>query len=187
MDFKERLIEHYGFTERDWNETVSRYHPETLPARSLFLEKGAIATRLAYLRSGMMRSFIYDDKANDITTRFFRQGSVVISMKSFNEQVPSREYIIAIEDCEIDVITFDQMQELISVVPAWRQIGKDVDEAMYNSLMNRSIQLQTLTASERYELFMKKNPDILQRVALKHIASYLGLDIATLSRIRKSI
>ncbi|MBE0666613.1 MAG: Crp/Fnr family transcriptional regulator, partial [Bacteroidales bacterium] len=35
--------------------------------------------------------------------------------------------------------------------------------------------------------FMKKHPDILQRVALKHIASYLGIDIATLSRIRKSI
>jgi len=111
----------------------------------------------------------------------------VISMKSFNDQVPSREYIIAIEDCEMDVITFDRMQELIREVPAWRQIGKDVDEAMYNSLMNRSIQLQTLTASERYELFIKKHPYILQKVALKHIASYLGIDIATLSRIRKSI
>lgn len=39
----------------------------------------------------------------------------------------------------MDVITFDRMQELIRVVPAWRQIGKDVDEAMYNSLMNRSV------------------------------------------------
>ena len=132
-------------------------------------------------------SFIYDDNANDITTHFFRQGTVVISMKSFNDQVPSREYIITMEDCEIDVITYDRMKELMEVVPAWRQIAKDVDEFKYNALMNRSIQLQTLTASERYQLFIKKEPDILQRVALKHIASYLGIDIATLSRIRKSI
>jgi len=187
MDFKDRLTEHYGFTDRDWSETVSRYWPETLQARSLFLEKGKVSTRLAYLRSGMMRSFFYDDRGNEITTHFFKKGSVVISMKSFNDQVPAREYIIAIEDCEMDVITYDRMQELIREVPAWRQIGKDVDEAMYNSLMNRSIQLQTLTASERYELFIKKHPDILQKVALKHIASYLGIDIATLSRIRKSI
>ena len=55
MDFKNRLIEHYGFTDRDWDETVSRYLPETLPARSLFLEQGKTATRIAYLRSGMMR------------------------------------------------------------------------------------------------------------------------------------
>jgi hypothetical protein len=51
--------------------------------------------------------------------------------------------------------------------------------------MNRTIQLQTLSASERYQLFVRKNPDILQRVALRHIASYLGIDIATLSRIRR--
>ena len=187
MDFRDKLVQHYGFTESDLDETAARFLPETIPARTLFLENGQVSKRLAYLRSGLMRSFIYDDQANDITTHFFKQGSVVISMKSFNDQVPSREYIIAMEDCEIDVITYDRMQELMEVVPAWRKIAKDVDEAKYNSLMNRSIQLQTLTASERYQLFMKKHPDILQRVALKHIASYLGIDIATLSRIRKTI
>jgi len=187
MDFKERLIEHYDFTESDWDETLSRFEPGILPAKSLFLEKGKVATRLAYLRKGMMRSFFYDDHANDITTHFFRQGTVVISMKSFNDQVPSRENIIAMEDCDIDVITHSRMLELMELVPAWRQIAKDVDEFKYNALMNRSIQLQTLTASERYQLFVKKYPDILQKVALKHIASYLGIDIATLSRIRKSV
>ena len=187
MDFKDRLIEYYGFTEKDWNETVTRFRPEVLPAKSLFLEKGKIAGKLAYLRSGMMRSFFYDDHANDITTHFFKKGSVVISMKSFNDQVPSRENIIALEDCEIDVITYERMQDLMKSVPAWQQIAKDVDEFKFNTLMNRSIQLQTLTASERYQLFIKKHPDILQRVALRHIASYLGIDIATLSRIRRSI
>ncbi|NLE34162.1 MAG: hypothetical protein GX622_03590 [Bacteroidales bacterium] len=49
MDFKDKLVQHYGFTERDWDETVSRFRPETLPARSLFLEKGKVATHLAFL------------------------------------------------------------------------------------------------------------------------------------------
>ena len=94
---------------------------------------------------------------------------------------------MAMEECELDIITYKKMQELMERVPAWTQIGKNVDESKYNQLMNRSIQLQTLTASERYELFIQKHPEILQRVALRHIASYLGIDIATLSRIRKSI
>lgn len=187
MDLKDTLIDYYGFSENDWKETLSRFRSEIFPGRTLFLEKGKVATRLAYLRSGLMRSFIYDDQANDITTHFFKQGSVVISMKSFNDQVPSRENIISIETCQIDVITYERMQQLMRVVPAWQKIAKDVDEFKFNDLMNRSIQLQTLTASERYELFIKKHPDILQRVALRHIASYLGIDIATLSRIRKSI
>ncbi|MEA3478993.1 MAG: Crp/Fnr family transcriptional regulator [Bacteroidota bacterium] len=187
MDFKDRLIKHYGFTESDWAETVSRFEPVSLKAKSLFLEKGKIANRLGYLRTGLMRSFFYDDHANDITTHFFKAGTVVISMKSFNDQVPSRENIIAIEDCELDIITYKRMMELIEVVPAWRQIVKDVDEFKYNEIMNRSIQLQTLSASERYQLFISKHPEIIQRVALRHIASYLGIDIATLSRIRRSV
>ncbi|MFO7670286.1 MAG: Crp/Fnr family transcriptional regulator [Bacteroidales bacterium] len=187
MDFRDRLIEHYGFTERDWVETASRFETISLPAKSLFLESGMVATRLGYLRRGLMRSFFYDDQANDITTHFFKAGSVVISMKSFNDQVPAKENIIAIEDCELDVISYSKMKELTEMVPAWRQISKDVDEFKYNQLMNRSIQLQTLTASERYQLFIRKQPEILRRVALRHIASYLGIDIATLSRIRRSV
>lgn len=187
MDFKDRLIGYYKFTEKDWELTKSKFLFGSFPAKTLFLEKGKVATRIAYLRSGIMRSFFYDDQANDITTHFFTQGTVVISMKSFNDQVPSRENIIALEDCELDVITYDSMQELLMEVPAWRQVVKEVDEAKYTKLMNRSIQFQTLTATERYQLFCKKYPDIIQGVALKHIASYLGIDIATLSRIRKSV
>jgi CRP-like cAMP-binding protein len=187
MDFRDRLYKYYNFKEFDWAETVSRFEPLKIKAKDLFLETGKVATRLGYLRKGLMRSFIYDDRANDITTHFFKEGTVVISMKSFNDQVPSRENIVALEDCELDVISHQQMMELMERVPAWRQIAKDVDEFKYNQLMNRSIQLQTLTAAERYQLFITKHPEILQRVALRHIASYLGIDIATLSRIRKSI
>lgn len=187
MDLKEKLLKSYGFSESDWAETEHRFEPLSIPAKTLFLEAGKVATRLGYLRSGLMRSFIYDDQANDITTHFFKEGRVVISIKSFNDQLASRESIIALEDCQLVVISFKNMLELMEKVPAWKQIGREVDQAKYTSLMKRSIQLQTLTASERYRLFMQKEPDILQRVALRHIASYLGIDIATLSRIRKSI
>lgn len=187
MDFRDRLNRHYNFTNSDWTETLSRFEPQTFRAKSLFLESGRIATSLGYLRKGLMRSFFYDDQANDITTHFFKEGTVVISMKSFNDQVPSRENIIAMEDCELDVISYERMMDLMEQVPAWRQIAKDVDEFKYNQLMNRTIQLQTLSAKERYQLFIAKHPEILQRVALRHIATYLGIDIATLSRIRKSI
>ena len=62
------------------------------------------------------------------------------------------------------------MMKLYERVPAWRQISKDVDEMKFNDLMNRSIQLQTLSAKERYDLFCQNYPAIIQKVALKHIA-----------------
>jgi CRP-like cAMP-binding protein len=187
MDLVESLITQYHLSEEDLEQTMRRFEPEMLPARSCFLEQGKVADRIGFLKTGLLRSFIYDDQANDITTHFFVPGTVVISMESFNNQVPSNEYIVTLEDSELLVISFSRMQELYRLVPVWRQIAKDVDEMKYNDLMNRSIQLQTMSATERYLLFCENNRVILQKVALKHIASYLGIDIATLSRIRRSV
>ena len=187
MDFKERIYEQYKLSDSDWEKSIRCFTPEIIPAKSYFLKQGKISDKLGFLKSGLMRSFLYDDNANDITTHFFQPGNVVISMDSFNNQVPANENIIAVEDSELWLITYDSMQELYQSVPIWRQMAKDVGEIKYNNLMNRSIRLQTLSASERYQMFFQNNPEIIRKVALRHIASYLGIDIATLSRIRKKI
>ena len=110
---------------------------------------------------------------------------MVISFESFNNQVPSKENITALVDSEISTITYEKQKELYRLVPAWQNICKDLADFKSREMISRSVQFQTLSASERYDLFCKENPEIVQKVALKHIASYLGIDIATLSRIRK--
>jgi CRP/FNR family transcriptional regulator, anaerobic regulatory protein len=187
MDLKERLQKYYPFTEQDLTTTLSYFVPDKISAKSYFLKKGNVSDKIAFIRSGLLRSFIYNDNADDITTHFFQTGKVVISMESFNNQVPSKEFIIAVEDSDLLVITWQKMQELRQKVPVWYQIIKDVDEYKFKEQMNRSIRFQTLSATERYQLLLQKKPDIIQKVALRHIASYLGIDIATLSRIRKKL
>lgn len=187
MEFRESLIKYFNFSESDLEETISRFRSETMPPKTTFLERGKVADRIAVIQSGLMRSFFYNDNADDITTHFFREGNVVISMKSFNLQVPSEEYIVTMEECDLLVATYDDMNELAERIPAWKKIISTVDQQKFNQQMKRAIQLQTLTAAERYQLFMEKHPDILRRVALKHVASYLGIDIATLSRIRRNL
>lgn len=187
MDLKERLKKFYHFTDEDLETTSGYFIPEMVPAKSYFLKKGQISERIGFIRKGLLRSFIYNDNADDITTHFFMAGTVAISMESFNNQVPSKEFIIALEDSELLVITYDQVQELCRKIPTWRQIIKDVDEQKFHQQMNRSIRFQTLSASERYLQLMEKRPELIQKVPLKHIASYLGIDIATLSRIRKKL
>lgn len=187
MDLTARLKKLYKMTDEDLETSFNYFLPETLAAKSYFLKEGKVSDRLAYVRSGLLRSFIFNDNADEITTHFFVPGSVVISMDSFNKQVPAPENIIAIEDCELLVITFKGMQELQDKIPAWKQIAKDTDEYKFNQQMNRSIRFQTLSAKERYLQLMEEYPEIIQLVPLKHIASYIGVDIATLSRLRKKL
>jgi len=187
MDLERRLKEFYGMTNEELATSFTYFVPEKLKAKNYFLKKGKVSDKIAYVKSGLLRSFIYNDNADDITTHFFMAGSVAISIYSFNNQVPSRESIIAIEDADLLVITYEKMQELQMKIPTWKQIAKDTDEFKFNQQMNRSIRFQTLSASERYLQLLEKHPELVQKVALKHIASYIGVDIATLSRIRKKI
>ncbi len=187
MELKDRLIQFYHLTKEEVETSMNFFIPEKLPAKSYFLKEGKISKKLAYVKSGLLRSFIFNDNADDITTHFFSEGTVVISIYSFNHQVASRESIVAVEDCELLTVTYENMQELSANVPAWKKIANDTDQYKFNQEMNRSIRFQTLTAKERYLQLMEKRPEIIQRVALKHIASYIGVDIATLSRLRKKL
>lgn len=187
MNLKDGLSKYYKLTKAEVDKSLSLFVPETLRTKEYFLKQGKISDKIGFLESGIIRSFFYDENGNDITTHFFQPGQVVISMKSFNSQIPTKENIITLEECKLLVITYSKMMELYEEIPVWREIAKTVDEIKYNDLNNRSIQLQTLSALERYQLFCEKNPLIIKTVPLRYIASFLGIDIATLSRIRKKI
>lgn len=187
MDLKERVISLYKLTEAEWDESIKCFITDTIKARSYFVKEGKVSDRIGYIKSGLFRSFIFTDDGDEVTTHFFQPGTVVISMDSFNRQVPAKENIVALEDSELLVLTYKKVNELYQKVPVWQQITKDVDEFKFQDQLNRSISFQTLSATERYQLFCQNYPEIIKKVALRHIASYLGIDIATLSRIRRKI
>ncbi|HSH20255.1 MAG TPA: Crp/Fnr family transcriptional regulator, partial [Draconibacterium sp.] len=143
MDFVKRIKTFYNLSESDVNISANSFKPVSIPAKTYFLKEGKIADQVGFIKSGLFRSFFYDDNANDITTHFFQPGTVLISMKSFNNQKPAKENIISLGDSEIFVTSYQTMQKLFQQVPVWRQITKDVDEMKFNELMNRSIQLHT--------------------------------------------
>lgn len=184
MGFKEKLISQYPLTESDWQTARQFFTIETIKMNGYFLAEGNIPEKMGIVRSGLLRSFINDAAGNEVTTRFFEPGSVVISPVSFNNRIPADENIVALDDTEIVTVTYSALQELYRVIPCWSHICRDLADAQNEELVKRTLQLQTLKASERYNLFCRKHPEVLKKVALRHIASYLGIDIATLSRIR---
>ena len=64
-------------------------------------------------------------------------------------------------------------------------IGRVMTEEYCKILEDRVISLQTQSAEDRYKNLLISQPDTLQRISLGHIASYLGINQETLSRIRK--
>jgi CRP-like cAMP-binding protein len=112
MEINENMIQHYGLSESDWNLTMRSFVPENVIARGSFLKQGSISDKIGFIKTGLLRAFFYDDYANEVTTNFFQSGSLVISVDSFNNQIPSKENIVAIEDSELFVINYRQLREL---------------------------------------------------------------------------
>jgi len=156
-----------------------------MDAGEFFLKQGKVSDAIAYISKGLLRAWFYNDRGEEVTSQFFPEGSLVMSLESFNSQIPSKENITAITACELMIISYQRQKELYDLVPAWNQICRDLADLNSRQMMERAERFQTMSASGRYQLFCKEYPQVLLHARLGDIASYLGVDIATLSRIRR--
>lgn len=149
------------------------------------LNEGRINDEYFFLERGFMRAFAHDTNGDEVTTNFYSSGQVVFEVFSFFNRVPSKENIIATEECAGWMISYEQLNYLFHNLPQFREFGRAVLVKGFSALKNRMLSHITETAEQRYDTLIKTNPEIFQHAALKHIASYLGITDTSLSRIRK--
>lgn len=166
-------------------EIATAFNYKEISKGEYLLKEGKINDDYFFMEKGFMRAFAHDTNGDDVTTNFYSSGQVVFEVFSFFNRVPSRENIIATEDCVGWVISYEQLNHLFHSMPQFREFGRSVLVKGFSSLKNRMLSHITETAEQRYETLLKTNPEIFQHAALKHIASYLGITDTSLSRIRK--
>jgi hypothetical protein len=113
-----------------------------------------------------------------------REGDFVISIVSFLTQAPATEYLELLEASVIHSIGYEQLQALYRDFSEFNLFGRVLTERYYVRSEQRAHQLRVLPAAERYAQLLAEFPGVLQRVALRHIASHLGVAAETLSRLR---
>jgi CRP-like cAMP-binding protein len=159
----------------------------TIKKNDFFLEEGQICSYIGFVNQGALIYFKSMDNGNEITTDFAFDGDWVTINQSRLSNTPSLIGIKAIENSELLVIRQQDLSDLYIRIPKIERLGRVLMEQAYLRLVQQSVDLQVLTATERYENLLKKFPEIFQRVQLYHIANYLGIAPKSLSRIRKEI
>ncbi len=153
---------------------------------SFYLKEGQTSSGLFIIEKGLVRMF-YRKFDKEINSLFALENDVITSSRTFFMGLPSKENIQFLEDSIIHSISRKDFYELCQLYPEINTLERLATEAYSIALEDRIFSLQTLTATERYEELVRHNPQILQRVALGHIASYLGVTLETVSRIRKNL
>lgn len=152
-----------------------------------YLRKGENPHSYLILEKGLMRSFVFDYDGNEITTHFFTEQEVVIEVLSLFKHTPSEESIQALTECVCWEIDFEAFQKLFHTIPGLSEWGRAWFSEELSRFKQRSVQMITHRASERYMKLLKEKPQIIRQAPLKQIATYLGITDTSLSRIRKEL
>ncbi len=143
---------------------------------------GQTCKTIYFLKTGVARIFYYKDGI-DITESFAFDGEIIARVESLFTGNPSQKAIQILEDTEIVAINATHLFDLYDKFPQIERLFRLIFEAGYVETVRRIESIQFHTAEERYQALMNK-PNLLQKIPLKHIASYLGITQVSLSRIR---
>lgn len=120
----------------------------------------------------------------EITTSFSWEGGIVFSMDELYYNKPSEEFVETLEDVVVYKISLADLTRLFQTNIELANWGRIIHQNEYRRLHRSHKERLTLPAKERYEEFKQQFPQICQRVKLRYIASYLGITLPTLSRLR---
>lgn len=156
-----------------------------VPKKTKLLNSGEKSNAIYFLISGTARIYYLDKQGKESNTWFLFENELLISVYSFYTGNPSFENIEALDDCKLISVKRDRLDYLYNKFLEFNFLGRKLTEHYYMRNEIQANELRMLSAKERYERLLERNPSLFQRVSLSHIASYLGISRETLSRIRK--
>lgn len=135
---------------------------------------------------GVVRGFIKDG-TSEITTWIAKENEIVGTIRNLWGEGESDEYLQTLEDVDLIAIPHVLSEYLYENFPEANIVGRKMMELYYRSAEERAYLCRISSAEKRYKRFLVSFPDLIQRVSLKHIASFLAIRLETLSRIRTKL
>jgi CRP/FNR family transcriptional regulator, anaerobic regulatory protein len=158
---------------------------KTLAKKEFLLKAGRICENVYFVKKGLVRCF-YTKDGIDVCSWFMKEGDVVFAVKSFYEQTPSYEAIQALEDCILYYISHKELQNIYKNYIEFNVQRGELTEKYYKLSEERSFSMRMHKSHERYSYLLSNHLELVRRVPLKYIASYIGVSIATMNRLRAS-
>ena len=186
LDTFKHFIENYTtLPDNDWKQISVCFEKRIVKKDEILLREGKICRYLYFLESGFLHYFVNKD-GNHITKFFTIAPYCFTSQVSFTAQKPATENIQAIEESIIWQIPLKQANDLLEL-KSWNTFIRKLIQEVQRFTEEILLEIQTETAENRYKKMLETDPQLLQRVPLKYLASYFGIAPQSLSRIRRKI
>jgi len=176
----------HDISEADYLQLTRRFGTRAFRKGDYITVPGQIQRELYFVRSGVQMSFFAADHKDHVIAFTYPPNLCAIP-ESFMFQAPSRYYLTSLTDSQLDYLTFDELQRLFDRFPSIERLFRRMTEAVLAGIINRHLDLHSLTIEERYKAFCRRNPQLLQLIPHKYIASYLSIDPTNFSKLYNTV
>jgi CRP/FNR family transcriptional regulator, anaerobic regulatory protein len=174
----------YKISKEQCAELAIFFKEIKLKRGAYFIEEGQVASYFGLITEGVMQNCITQTDGTPRVQYFLKERSIVSNSGSFDLQVPSKLSVQAITDCRLLVMDYATFQKMNERVSWFQRLMNPLSSIVLQNYLKEYADLLRMPQKERYKEFLIRNPDIIHRIPLKMIASYLGMSSQSLSRIR---
>jgi len=173
-------------TQNDIDLIKKHFVSEEIPAQTNLLKAGKVERYIYFLDTGIIKGYQNVD-GKIVVQHLVTEQDFFTSLDSFMTETPSLDYYETITDCSLIKISKADFDILQKETKFWAIFVKEVTNEHLNCKLKRVTDFQILTAKERYLKFVNQFPNLALNVSVDNIASFLGMEPQSLSRIRKQI
>jgi CRP-like cAMP-binding protein len=166
----------------DYNLLTENLRNKTFRKGEFITVPGQIQREVFFVKSGVQMSY-FDTENKTHVIAFTYAPNLCAIPESFFFQSPSKYYLTCLTDTELEYISFEKLQSLFDNSQQIERLFRRMTEAVLSGIINRHIELHSMTIEERFKVFCQRSPHLLQLVPHKYIASYLNIDPTNFSKL----
>ena len=185
--FIEALNQIYPLSKESLIQFEGLLKVEEFKKKDKIAELGEIPTKFFILRTGVVRSYVTDEKGRDLIRSLYVPIKAVGAFSALVLEKPSNSTYDCLTDCEVYVGDFKKFKKIATRNIEFANLYNMVLERLFIRMEKRILELSVLDAKQRYLKLKNHIPEIENLIPQYHIASYLNITPVQLSRIRKDL
>lgn len=183
---KEYIARFVVYSDEELAVFLNSLKKRVIPKGDYLMQAGQVCDYVAFINKGYFRSFCMINNTEE-TYNFSFEGNFFTDYPSFLTRQPSIETHQALVDCEVLTISYLDMQRGYVQTPTLEKFGRLMAEFIIMGIAERNRSMLFMSPEERYLNLMKTRPKVIANIPQHYIASYLGIQPESLSRIRKRL
>lgn len=184
LDMLRQYISGYvALTNEEFTSLADKIVLRDFDKRQLLVKPGEVDKYMNFVVKGIVLMYFYKDKT-EVITNIANEGQMVSCSSSFLSASPSYYYLETLEPCLLLSIAHDDLENIYRQSPRIERLGRLITTRFVLQKEEWELECMRVDTRDRFLRFVENNPDLMQRVPQKYLASYLNMKPETFSRLK---